>query len=374
MEHFQAAESYRRNSGKNNDEPKYIYRDFSHVQERDTLGLPQVQNAWGKQQNQNSIQSQKFPFKLYAILSRPEYSHIVSWMPHGRSWKVLKSDAFEAEVLPKYFEYANYHSFNRLINAWSFRRVRFGPDRGSYYHELFLRGLPHLCKHMRRLPKTHKKAPMNEADEPDFYAMSITSPVPKLLDRPPFQERVRQAITSTNLPPSNLAQTNHEGENIKMHAKDNFPQTFREHNCKLTLKDKKDPHKIAKGMAPKSIDLAEALVSLSKGSTDGKKQIQNISPLQIDISSVLQSYPQHVRDGNRPVLIKPTARIVYGPCIGFMQQRLRHLQHLQDFQRNLGALASELYLKELLVRKYARDIKREIEVRNILANYRTSKP
>ena len=73
--------------------------------------------------------------------------------------------------MPLYFDHCNYHSFNRLVNAWSFRRMSTGPDRGSYYHELFLRGRPNLHRMMRRLPKSHKKAPMSKQDEPDFYRM-----------------------------------------------------------------------------------------------------------------------------------------------------------------------------------------------------------
>lgn len=84
--------------------------------------------------------------------------------------------------MPLFFEYSNYHSFNRLVNAWSFRRISSGPDRGSYYHELFLRGKPDLQKYMRRLPKTHKKIPMKKEDEPDFRAMDKTNPLPQLDD------------------------------------------------------------------------------------------------------------------------------------------------------------------------------------------------
>jgi hypothetical protein len=84
----------------------------------------------------SSIRVQKFPVKLYTILARPEFQEIITWMPHGRSWKVLKPHLFESMVMPLFFEYSNYHSFNRLINAWSFRRVSSGPDRGSYYHEV----------------------------------------------------------------------------------------------------------------------------------------------------------------------------------------------------------------------------------------------
>jgi len=37
---------------------------------------------------------------------------------------------------------------------------------------------------MRRLPKTHKKLSMRKEDEPDFYAMDKTQPLPKLNEAP----------------------------------------------------------------------------------------------------------------------------------------------------------------------------------------------
>jgi hypothetical protein len=101
-------------------------------------------------------------------------------MPHGRSWKVLKPRIFETTVLPVFFESDNYHSFNRVINAWSFRRKSTGPDRGSYFHELFLRGKPHIQKYMRRLPRSHKKLTMAKSEEPDFFELAKASPLPSL--------------------------------------------------------------------------------------------------------------------------------------------------------------------------------------------------
>lgn len=155
----------------------YKYRDFST--------MPEEQDAEEDSNgNRNSIESsirvQKFPVKLYAILAQKEFHDIITWMPHGRSWKVLKPNLFESMVMPLFFEYSNYHSFNRLVNAWSFRRISSGPDRGSYYHELFLRGKPHLQKYMRRLPKTHKKLPMKKEDEPNFYKMDTECSLPPL--------------------------------------------------------------------------------------------------------------------------------------------------------------------------------------------------
>ena len=133
-------------SGENNTSSSgstvYKYRDFSTVNEddEDAVGTPDGSPVPAPSRNtmETSIRVQKFPVKLYAILAQKEFNDIISWMPHGRSWKVLKPNVFESLVMPLFFEYSNYHSFNRLVNAWSFRRVSSGPDRGSYYHEVSL--------------------------------------------------------------------------------------------------------------------------------------------------------------------------------------------------------------------------------------------
>jgi len=116
----------------------YRYKNYSNVQEEDQEFAEQMPTALSASRGagESSIRVQKFPVKLYVILAQKEFKDIITWMPHGRSWKVLKPSMFESLVMPLFFEYSNYHSFNRLVNAWSFRRVSSGPDRGSYYHEV----------------------------------------------------------------------------------------------------------------------------------------------------------------------------------------------------------------------------------------------
>lgn len=117
-----------------------------------------------------------FPAKMHAILSRPDLADVVTWMPHGRSWRVLKPREFEIRVIPTYFEHSKFSSFIRQANGWGFRRITHGKDRNSYYHELFLRGLPHLCKRMKR-PGVSKKATVDAEHEPEFYKISEEHPV-----------------------------------------------------------------------------------------------------------------------------------------------------------------------------------------------------
>jgi len=62
-------------------------------------------------------------------------------------------------------------------SGWGFRRITTGHDRNSYYHPLFLRGLPHLCKEMKR-PGVAKKLPADPDHEPDLYRISELFPLP----------------------------------------------------------------------------------------------------------------------------------------------------------------------------------------------------
>jgi len=60
-------------------------------------------------------------------------------------------------------------SFVRQANGWGFRRFTTGPNCNSYYHEYFLRGMPWLCKKMRRLKVGEKKHVMAG----EFLSLSI---------------------------------------------------------------------------------------------------------------------------------------------------------------------------------------------------------
>jgi HSF-type DNA-binding len=125
--------------------------------------------------------SLSFPAKLHAILGQPDLADIVDWLPHGRSWRILKPRDFETKIIPRFFEHSKFSSFVRQANGWGFRRITQGPDRNSYYHEKFLRGLPHLCKSMKR-PGVAEKRICDPDLEPDFYKISEMHPVPKSTD------------------------------------------------------------------------------------------------------------------------------------------------------------------------------------------------
>ena len=70
-----------------------------------------------------SIESERnFPVNLHAILSDEHYSHIISWMPHGRAWKVHDKALLVSEV-GKTLGISDCPSFKRQLSEWGFRRL-----------------------------------------------------------------------------------------------------------------------------------------------------------------------------------------------------------------------------------------------------------
>ena len=76
-------------------------------------------NPWPKPEKPKMISrsssSTSFPTKLYMILMDPNCQDCISWLPHGRAWKVLHPKVFEEKVIPNVFRSGRYASFMRQV-------------------------------------------------------------------------------------------------------------------------------------------------------------------------------------------------------------------------------------------------------------------
>ena len=72
------------------------------------------------------------------------------------------------------------------VNGWAFVRVVDGPGANSYWHPMFLRGLPCLAYKMKRPPKTKNSAASVRSshsggfvsESPDFNRIAQIAPLP----------------------------------------------------------------------------------------------------------------------------------------------------------------------------------------------------
>ena len=118
------------------------------------------------------------------VLSKKEFNDIITWMPSGKSFNIIDSKRFTAEILPEYFKSAKYSSFTRKLHRWGFVRHYRGDEAGAFFHKDFQKDRPDLVEEMTCLKQESLGKPM----APRRAAPSIpTAPAP--LPTPPTAAR-----------------------------------------------------------------------------------------------------------------------------------------------------------------------------------------
>ena len=150
-----------------------------------------------------------FPVKLHKIIDiieRDGLSEIVSWTSHGRAFKVHNNDRFIKEIMSKYFYQTKMASFTRqlgmciglrdvtfsnmYLGIYGFQKLinKENPDRGAYFHELFLRGRLGLARGILRF----KHKPLLDANnEPNLELFPAMPPNP-------LPDKAKQAAVKKN--------------------------------------------------------------------------------------------------------------------------------------------------------------------------------
>jgi hypothetical protein len=95
-----------------------------------------------------------FPQKLHRMLEEAEKNdqeHVLSFSPCGRAFAIHQPRKFMEVIMPRYFGTTRMSSFQRQLQIYGFRRVvTEGRDKGSYYHEFFLKGQEELALKIKR--------------------------------------------------------------------------------------------------------------------------------------------------------------------------------------------------------------------------------
>jgi hypothetical protein len=95
-----------------------------------------------------------FPEKLHRLLHEVESagrSDVISFIADGRAFAIHKPEKFSKEIVPHYFRQSRLSSFKRQLNLYGFELINSGPAKGGYYHKLFIKQQPELCRRMRRV-------------------------------------------------------------------------------------------------------------------------------------------------------------------------------------------------------------------------------
>jgi HSF-type DNA-binding len=92
--------------------------------------------------------------KLHRLLIEVEdagRSDVISFDASGRAFQIHNPDKFFKEIIPLYFRISRLSSFKRQLNLYAFEMINTGPSRGGYFHALFIKDQPDLCRRMRRV-------------------------------------------------------------------------------------------------------------------------------------------------------------------------------------------------------------------------------
>jgi hypothetical protein len=71
----------------NHEEMKYVYCDHDSAEVDSAPMTDRTSLLFRSTSAKHEERDMMFPAKLYEILSRDKYNHIISWLPHGRSFK-----------------------------------------------------------------------------------------------------------------------------------------------------------------------------------------------------------------------------------------------------------------------------------------------
>ena len=96
----------------------HTYRDYSQIPPSPHYVPPAA------------IDDMSFSQKIHHLLSNPaQHERTISWMPHGRAFKVHRPLDFERDLCPVYFGHGRYSSFLRSLNNYGFKHISKGIDR-----------------------------------------------------------------------------------------------------------------------------------------------------------------------------------------------------------------------------------------------------
>jgi len=88
-----------------------------------------------------------FPKVLMDIISDPEYSDVMSWLPQGFAFMIKDFERLDKEIMSKLrFEK---RTVQNELNRWGFKIISRGPRSNVYFHQYFHRDSPSLCTRMR---------------------------------------------------------------------------------------------------------------------------------------------------------------------------------------------------------------------------------
>ena len=305
-----------------------------------------------------------FPSRLHSVLADPTVRDIVTWLPHGKSFVVLRPDVFVNQVLPRYFaaegskrgvaganETATsiegvhkYPSFTRKLNRWGFRQISRAPDAGAFCHDLFQRDDPSLCRGMV-CQKSRKLSSNSSRQSIGDDMMSVSSgstmgtgncsgsksivSVGNNITHDVTGKRLYSSTVTVSTAGNNSSSSNNNGVSNK--------------NGNLPLKKRKSSHNVSS--SSKMMNDIPSMISHGYQKM-AKSSSGTLSMAESDLTSVNGSIGSdginsNVNDKFAPCLLVPKDKTYSSNTVDFLAMKEALARHFQE-QQYIFAMASLL--------------------------------
>lgn len=164
------------------------------------------------------LASSRLPDKIMGILLADEAEHAIWWLPNGESFAIEK-DAFQEEILLKYFRGNKFKSMVRNLHRWGFKRMTCDIEAANkivaFSHPDFVEAHPERVRQVQMIPKKEKQAKAvasnKRAAADDRCAPDEGDPTKRARMEAPATVTVLQAAASSFKPgvgsPPSLPQT-----------------------------------------------------------------------------------------------------------------------------------------------------------------------
>ena len=256
----------------------------------------------------------QFPWKVHEMLDRSVldgFEQIVSWQPPDEScFKVHDTDGFVRNVMPLFFKQTKYKSFQRQLNLYGFTRVDEGPNKGSYFHKLFVKGRKDLLKGLIR-QKIKSDKPVHLSQSGSAYegvprglhlsprtgrSVSIDSGIPAILaavelsERPASDQEKNDESDSAEYDPSSNTEVpvSADGLSWRQNPSESFSDwTIEVVQTETQEKERFHVHRRVLAVGPKR---SEYFARIFKKKNTSNKSVLNLGKLEYSVFPMMLDY------------------------------------------------------------------------------------
>ena len=157
--------------------PNGALGDMKLVVEKKPPRAPTKQELFFQKAKNHDVRT-TLPVKLHKLLNdahEHDFDRVVAWNDSGRSFSILDEHAFHELLVVRWLDLPSLKQFQDELELYGFKRRATGACQGAYYHEMFHKALPHLCRCIKKETPTKPGVTTVAATNQDSITTELTA-------------------------------------------------------------------------------------------------------------------------------------------------------------------------------------------------------